>query len=181
MRKLSSTAALAAAFAATRALAQPASDLPGASPPTSSAIQVVFVIAFENHDAGQIYGNSKDAHYAHATNFTDELPGLASEPQYVWMEAGTNKFSDHTFTGDGDATSSNSTSSKKHLATQIRNAGTGITWMAYQEGINGSTGACPISSSGFYAAKHDPFVFFRDVSGSPPSKNNAYCIAHHKD
>ena len=190
MRKLSSMAALAATFAATGALAQPAADVPGASPPTSSAIQVVFVIAFENHDAGQIYGNSKDApyingtllaHYAHATNFTDELPGLASEPHYVWMEAGTNKFSDHTFTGDGDATGSNSTGSRKHLVTQIRKAGTGISWMAYQEGINGSTGACPISSSGYYAAKHDPFVFFRDVSGSPPSKNNTYCAQHHED
>jgi phosphatidylinositol-3-phosphatase len=24
-------------------------------------------------------------------------------------------------------------------------------------------------------------VFFRDVSGSPPSKTNAYCASHHKD
>jgi len=40
---------------------------------------------FENHDAGQIYGNTRDAPYingtlppayAHATNFTDELPSL---------------------------------------------------------------------------------------------------------
>jgi len=192
MRIRTSPAALAAAatLAATGALAQPAASPVGASPATSSAIQVVFVIAFENHDAGQIYGNTKDAPYingtllpayAHSTNFTDELPSLPSEPHYVWMEAGTNRFTDHTFTGDGDATNSNSTSSKKHLVTQIKKAGTGITWMAYQEGINCSTGACPISSSGYYAAKHDPFVFFRDVSGSPPSKTNAYCAAHHKD
>ena len=26
---------------------------------------------------------------------------------------------------------------------------------------------------------HDPFVFFQDVAGSPPSKTEAYCAAHH--
>jgi len=177
--------ALAASFAAG------AQDAPEAeAPAAASAIKVVFVIAFENHDANQIYGNTKDAPYindtllpayAHSTNFVDELPSLESEPHYVWMEAGTNAFSDHTFKGDGDATSSNSTSSTAHLVTQIKNATNGVSWMAYQEGITSSTGTCPITSSGHYAAKHDPFVFFRDVSGSPPSKTNAYCTTHHKD
>ena len=41
--------------------------------------------------------------------------------------------------------------------------------MSYQEGLNSSTGACPVHSSGFYVAKHDPFVFFQDIAGSPPS------------
>ncbi len=57
---------------------------------SSSSIQYVFVIAMENHDASQIYGNTTDApyinntlmaKYARATNFNDELPSLASEPQ----------------------------------------------------------------------------------------------------
>jgi hypothetical protein len=157
---------------------------------TTSTIKYVFVIAMENHDASQIYGNTTDApyindtlmaKYAHATNFNDELPSLASEPHYLWMEAGTNAFSDHTFTTDNDASASNSTSSTAHLTTQIKNATNGVTWMSYQEGINSTTGACPIASSGFYHAKHNPFVFFQDVSGSPPSKTNAYCDAHHKD
>jgi hypothetical protein len=191
MRHSTAVLALAAGTALTAAQAQTA-DLPdaAAAPLTASAIKVVFVIAMENHDAGEIYGNTKDAPYinntlmpayAHSTNFTDELPSLPSEPHYVWMEAGTNKFSDHTFTGDGDATKANSTKSTAHLATQIRNASSGISWMAYQEGITNATGACPITSSGFYAAKHDPFVFFRDVSGSPPAKTNSYCASHHKD
>jgi phosphatidylinositol-3-phosphatase len=152
-------------------------------------IQHVFVIVMENHDASQIYGNTTNAPYingtliptyAHATNFNDELPSLASEPHYLWMEAGTNAFSDHTFTTDGDPTSTNSTSSTAHLVTQIKNATSGVTWMTYQEGQNSTTGSCPIASSGFYAAKHDPFVFFKDVSGNPPSKTNAYCVAHSK-
>jgi hypothetical protein len=157
---------------------------------TSSAIQHVFVIAMENHDSTQIYGNASSApyinntlipNYARATNFNDELSlSIPSEPHYVWMEAGTNAFSDHTFTGDGDPTSTNSTSNTNHLVTQIKNANNGVTWRTYQEGLNSSTGSCPIHSSGFYAAKHNPFVFFKDVVGSTPSASNVYCVAHHR-
>ncbi|HEX3528764.1 MAG TPA: alkaline phosphatase family protein [Thermoanaerobaculia bacterium] len=154
-----------------------------------AVIQHVFVIAMENHDASEIYGNTTDApyingtllpSYAHATNFNDELPTLVSEPHYLYMEGGTNSYSDHTFTTDNNPSSTNSTSSTAHLVTQIKNALGGQTWMTYQEGQNSTTGACPIAGSGFYAPKHDPFVFFKDVSGNPPSKTNAYCIAHSK-
>ena len=147
-------------------------------------IRTVFVIPLENKSDVAIYGNTADAPYInglfatanHTTNFKDELPSLDSEPHYVWMEAGTNAFSDHTFTNDNDASSSNSTSSTNHLATQLTAAG--VPWMSYQEGMAANT--CPISSTGNYAAKHDPFVFFQDVVGSPPSASNANCIAHHK-
>jgi hypothetical protein len=156
---------------------------------TTSVIKFVFVIAMENHDASQIYGNTTDApyinntlmkQYAHSTNFNDELPSLASEPHYLWMEAGTNAFSDHTFTTDSDPSATNSTSSTAHLVTQIKNATNGVSWRTYQEGQNSTTGACPIATSGFYHAKHNPFVFFQDVSGNPPSKTNSYCSSHSK-
>lgn len=157
---------------------------------TTSAIQHVFVIAMENHDASQIYGNASSAPYingtliptyARATNYSDDLAlSIPSEPHYVWMEAGTNAFSDRTFTGDGDPSSSNSTSSTNHLVTQIKNATNGVTWRTYQEGLNATTGSCPIHKSGFYAPKHDPFVFFKDVAGNPPSASNAYCAARHR-
>ncbi|HTG32318.1 MAG TPA: alkaline phosphatase family protein [Thermoanaerobaculia bacterium] len=164
-------------------------SLSAVSAARAGVIQHVFVITMENHDGSQIYGNTTDApyingtlipNYARSTNFNDELPSLASEPHYIWMEAGTNAFSDHTFTTDNNPSSTNSTSSTAHLATQIKNATSGVTWRSYQEGLNSTTGACPIASSGFYAPKHDPFVFFKDVSGNPPSKTNAYCVAHHK-
>jgi hypothetical protein len=154
---------------------------------TASAIQHVFVIAMENHAASSIYGNTTHAPYINntllpmfgrATSFADTLPSLPSEPHYVWMEAGTNAFSDRTFTSDNNPSSSNSTASTAHLSTQITAAG--ATWMSYQEGLNSTTGACPIAASGRYAPKHDPFIFFRDVSGSTPSKTNAFCAAHHK-
>jgi hypothetical protein len=157
---------------------------------TTSVIKHVFIVAMENHDASEVYGDKTDApyintvlvpDYAHSTNFNDDLAlSIPSEPHYVWIEAGTNAFSDHTFTTDSDPSKSNSTSSTSHLVTQINSATNGVTWRTYQEGLNSSTGACPIHSSGFYAAKHDPFVFFKDVSGSTPSASNSYCASHHR-
>jgi hypothetical protein len=156
---------------------------------TTSVIKHVFVIAMENHDAKEVYGDTTDAPYingtlipayAHSTNFNDDLAlSLPSEPHYVWIEGGTNAFSDHTFTTDNDPSSSNSTSSTAHLSTQIKNATNGVTWRSYQEGLDSSTGTCPIHSSGFFAAKHDPFVFYQDTSGKPPSATDSYCASHH--
>jgi hypothetical protein len=113
-------------------------------------------------------------------NFEDELPlEVPSEGHYVWMEAGTHQFSDATFLGDDPPSPAVSTGSSQHLVSQIKNA-KGVSWMSYQEGMNEETGACPIADSGFYVPKHNPFVFFRDISGDPPSKDSAYCAAHHK-
>jgi hypothetical protein len=150
----------------------------------------VFVVALENHDEVEIIGDTKDApyinstlvaNYARASKFTDVLDlGVPSEPHYVLMEAGTNAFADRTFTNDDDPSASNSTSSTDHLVAQMKSATPAVSFMAYQEGLDASTGACPIHSSGNYAPKHDPFVFFRDVAGSPPSASNAYCVAHHR-
>ena len=157
----------------------------------AAAIKTVIVIAMENTDADQIYDKKADAPYingtlmpiaARAGNFNDPLPHkIPSEPHYLWMEAGTNAFDDITFMDDFDSgprkvnnkTFKNSTNSTKHLATQLNGA-----WMSYQEGI--SANRCPIASFGFYAAKHNPFVFFEDVSGNPPDRKNQFCIDRHK-
>jgi len=155
---------------------------------SANPVKYVFVIAMENQDGTSVYGNTTSApyingtlvpKYAKASSFTDPLPlAVPSEPHYVWMEAGTNAFADYTFTSDDDPSTTNSTSSTAHLSTQID--AKGLSWRAYQEGMDSSTGACPIHTSGFYAPKHDPFVFFRDVSGNPPSDANADCAAHHR-
>jgi phosphatidylinositol-3-phosphatase len=155
----------------------------------SSAAAHVFVVAMENENIDQVYGETIDAPYingtlipsgARATSFIDELPlSFPSEPHYVWMEAGTNAFADHTFTTNSAPSATNSTASTAHLATQIGGAGLG--WTAYEEGIDATTGSCPIAASGFYAPKHDPFVFFRDVAGSPPAGTTPACAAHFKD
>jgi phosphatidylinositol-3-phosphatase len=169
---------------------------------SASPVKHVFVIVMENTnaephgDAPFIYGNAADApyingelmpKYAHAANFIDRLAlSVPSEPHYVLMEAGTNVFSDFTFgdttNADGDPSSTRGTASPDHLTNQMRATGGRVEWMSYQEGLSAKTGACPVKSSAAtrYAAKHNPFVFFRDVSGNPPSKTNAYCAAHHQ-
>jgi len=166
----------------TRGAAGGAASLPAAIAPH------VFVVVMENQDASSIYGNARDApyingtlmaRYARATAFTDVLPQLPSEPHYIWMEAGTNAFSDRTFTTDDNPSATNSTGSSDHLVAQM--AAAGLDWISYQEGISDATGTCPIAGAGFYRPRHDPFVFFRDVAGDPPAKTNPDCAAHHRD
>jgi hypothetical protein len=149
----------------------------------------VIVIAMENHDADEVYQDAANApyihsllaEYAHTENFDDELPmEIPSAGHYVWMEAGTHHFSDALFDDDSPPSPTVSTGSTKHLVTQIKHSSTGLTWMSYQEGLNDETGACPIQRAGFYVPKHNPFVYFRDISGDPPAKDTAYCAAHHK-
>jgi phosphatidylinositol-3-phosphatase len=150
----------------------------------------VFVIAMENENATGVYGNVNAPYinntlmtqYAHAGNYSDVLmPLIPSEPHMIWLEGGTNVFGDKTFLLDSDPSAGNSTNDTAHIATKLVTAGNGKNWRAYQEGINTTTGLCPINSDAFYAAKHDPFVFFQDIAGSPPSKTNSNCMAHHKD
>jgi hypothetical protein len=153
-------------------------------------IEHVFLIAMENHDLSEVVGDTANAPYinntlikgyASTSNFNDVLDLIIpSEPHYVLVEAGTTMFSDPiTFTGDGEPASGNSTSSTEHLATQMKTAQ--VSWMSYQQGMDATSGDCPIHSSGYYMPKHDPFIFFQDVSGSPPSTTEAYCVAHHKE
>ena len=184
-------AASAPATQASSALAAPGakSDASSAAAGTThSKIKRVIVVAMENHDAEEIYSDTVNAPYIHSLaqqyarteNFEDELPlEIPSEGHYVWMEAGTHHFSDATFLDDAPPSPAVSTGSSKHLVTQIRNT-KGLSWMSYQEGLNEETGACPIADSGFYVPKHNPFVFFRDIAGDPPSKDAAYCAAHHR-
>ena len=155
-----------------------------------SAMKNVFVIVMENEDWSNIKGNITSAPYinsllsrsdaSYASNYHNVTPSETStgylhpsEPNYMWMEAGTNSFSDYTFTNDNDASSSNSTSSTAHLATLLTTAG--ISWKAYEENISGTS--CPLTSSYPYAAKHDPFVFFQDVTANNSSSSSS-CIAH---
>jgi hypothetical protein len=159
--------------------------------PTSafpSSIKHVIVIVMENHDAHAIYDDPRNTPYiqslyssfAHTANFEDELPNLhLSEPHYIWMEAGTNSLPDHVFTTDAEPSAKNSTSSGAHLVAQIEASGT-PTWAAYQEGLSSKSSECPVVTFGLYAARHNPFVFFRDVAGNPPSRHNADCAKHIK-
>ncbi len=136
----------------------------------------VFLILMENHNWNQIVGN-RSAPYmnntllkigAHAEQYYNP-PGLhPSEPNYIWLEAGTN----FGILSDADPVS-NHLSSTAHLTTLLDAAG--ISWKSYQEDIDGKT--CPLGSYGHYGAKHNPMVFFDDVTNNN-DRNSANCIAH---
>ncbi len=155
-----------------------------------SGIKHVFVVVMENTDWSQIKGNTNSAPYingllsrsdaSYASNYHNVTPSEVangylhpSEPNYIWLEGGTNSFTDHTYTNDNDATSGNYTTSTNHLTTLLQNKG--LSWKAYEESM---PSGCPITSSGNYAAKHNPLVFFTDVSGNPPSATNTNCSSH---
>lgn len=149
-------------------------------------IHHVFVIVEENHDWQGIYKNP-DAPFINNTllsqgafaqtyyNVPKNLNALhPSEPNYLMLEAGKIAFSDHTFTTDNPPGGDNSTSSHDHIIYLLEK--NNLSWKSYQEDIAGTD--CPIASIGNYAPKHNPFIFFQDVSGNPPSNTNPYCIQH---
>ena len=122
----------------------------------------------ENHNWSGIKGNTTDAPYINSllvpmtgpASYCDQYytpTGLhPSEPNYLWLEAGTN------FGINNDAApSSNQQSTTNHFCTQLKNAG--ISWKSYQENI--TAGSCPTTDSPPYYVKHNPCAFFTDVTG----------------
>ncbi len=139
-------------------------------------VHTVFLILMENHDWSSITG-SPSAPYingtllpraSHAEQYYNP-PGVhPSEPNYLWLEAGTN----FGILDDNDP-QQNHQSSTQHLVTLLDTAS--ISWRTYQEGTSGVV--CPLTDLGDYVVRHDPFVFFDDVTGSN-NPADAYCIAH---
>lgn len=141
------------------------------------AIKTVWLIVEENHNWSSIKG-SKSAPYingtllpmgAHAEQYFNPPKNHPSEPNYIWMEAGDNL----GITNDNDP-SSNHQSTTDHLVTKLQAAG--VTWKSYQESMP-DPAKCPLSSSGLYGAKHNPMVFFDDVTDNR-NPSSANCIAH---
>src|SRR5437870_7628022 len=139
-------------------------------------IHTVFLILMENHDWSSIKG-SPSAPYindtllpiaSHAEQYYNP-PGVhPSEPNYLWLEAGTN------FGIRNDKPPArNHQRTASHLVNLLEAAG--LSWRAYQEDISGID--CPLSSVGLYDVNHDPFVFFDDVT----QRNNPQaprCLPH---
>ena len=168
----------------------PAPGLPSAATTTVSglpsttatagahAIRTVFVIVMENHNWSSIKGNASAPYInttllpmaSHAEQYYNP-PGVhPSEPNYLWLEAGTN-----FGVRNDDAPSENHQGTTQHLVTLLSAAG--ISWKAYQEDISGTV--CPLKSSGLYAPKHNPMVYFDDVTGGNDLQS-ASCIAHER-
>ena len=135
----------------------------------------VFLILLENHNWSDIKGSASAPYIngllakgAHAEQYFNPPGNHPSEPNYLWLEAGTN----FGVTDDNDP-SLNSQTTTAHLVTQLEAAG--HTWKSYQEDISGTD--CPLTSVNNYAPKHNPMVFFQDVT-SDNSPTAARCIAH---
>ena len=135
----------------------------------------VFLIMMENHNWNQIKGSASAPYIngllsqgAHAEAYYNP-PGIhPSLPNYLWLEAGTN-----FGIANDNPPSSNHQSTTAHLTTQLNTAG--ISWKSYQEDISGTN--CPLSGTGHYAPKHNPMIYFDDVTGTN-NPNSANCISH---
>ena len=142
-------------------------------------IKHVWVIVEENRDWSAIKGNSTFPYInslltqgAHAENYHNVPEGQTlhpSEPNYIEMEAGNNQ----RLETDHDPSATNSSSSTDHLVAYMEKAG--VRWKSYQEDISGND--CPLKQTGLYAPKHDPMVFFQDVTDNN-SASSSYCIKH---
>src|SRR5436309_6744894 len=153
------TAARGANNAGTATVQPTASFTPSTTPAPTG--KTVFLIMMENHNWSDIKG-SPSAPYINTTLLPVAShaeqdynpPGIhPSEPNYLWLEAGTN------FGVFNDALpSANQRNTTLHLVTLLNKDG--ISWNPYQESLSGTD--CPLTYNRLYAPKHNPLVFFED-------------------
>jgi phosphatidylinositol-3-phosphatase len=144
--------------------------------PSHHHIKTVWVIVMENQDWSSIKG-SKFAPYINRTllpeaSYTEQYfnpPHIhPSLPNYLWMEAGTN-----FGIADDRSPLTRSQSTTQHLVTLLKDER--VTWRAYQENISGNE--CPLSDRYPYVVKHNPFVYFDDITNHR-DPSSGYCIEH---
>ena len=154
---------------------------PDAGPAVAAAavnhsIRTIFVIVMENEDWSSIEGNPSAPYinsvllprFAHAENYRNGglHPSLGN---YIALEAGNElgvRF---------DTTPAHlHLSVGCHLASYLE--AVGLSWKAYEEGIRGDS--CPLDDAYPYAVRHDPFVYFDDVAGTPKDRGTARCTQH---
>jgi len=155
-----------------------------------SKVKTVFVIMMENHnwtgdDAGASFGDpdikgNPLAPYvngeltkisAHPQRYYNPPGNHPSQPNYLWLEAGTN------FGVLGDSQPGQPQYfTHKHLVRLLQDAG--ISWKAYAEPDYGSPvfSVCPLDFS-YLDVNHLAPVYFNDINdGLNP--NSAECLAH---
>ena len=150
--------------------------IPTPSPYSPQSIKTVFIIVEENQNWASISGNAAAPYInntllpmaSHAEQYYNPPGNHPSLPNYFWLEAGTN----FGILADGDPSSYHQ-STTNHLVTLLKNAG--ISWTSFQEDISGAT--CPLTSVSQYAPKHNPMVFFDDVTNTN-STGSTYCISN---
>jgi len=146
-------------------------------------VRTVFLILMENKEWSEIK-DSTDAPYINGTllpaasvaeNYKGAKSGdlHPSEPNYIWLEAGDSLgIEANLATADNDPVD-NHRDVTDHLVTLLEAAG--VTWRSYQEDIVGDV--CPLERVGNYAPKHNPMVFFDDVTNTNDPQSPR-CIEH---
>jgi hypothetical protein len=145
---------------------------------TLPPIKSVFMIIMENKDWSSIRGSATASYinqvllpmasYANQYFTPPELD--TSLPNYLWLEAGTN------FGISTDRPPSiDHQNTPNHLVTLMERVG--YSWKAYLEGISGTV--CPVEANGLYVPRHNPTVYFDDVTDTN-NLNSRYCIAHER-
>ena len=139
-------------------------------------IQTVFILLMENNNWSSIKDPTVAPYIndvllpigSHAEQYFNPPNNHPSLPNYLWLEAGTN-----FGISDDNPPSADHQSTTSHLVTLLKNAN--IPWKSYDEDIDGTS--CPLTDVNQYAVRHDPFVYFDDVTNNL-STSSAYCIAH---
>jgi hypothetical protein len=135
---------------------------------TSGSIKHVFVVVMENHSYAEVWNKSTTPYitslgnsFTRATNYhAITHPSL---PNYLDLFAGSN----YSITNDCSP-SSTCHINAKNLADNLE--AKGLTWKGYMESM---PSPCYLTTSGTYAPKHNPFIYFDDIR-----TNSTRCKAH---
>src|SRR5262249_9790513 len=144
----------------------------------NSAGAKLFLILMENHNWSDIKGSASApyingtllAQGAHAEQYFNPKGIHPSEPNYIWLEAG-----DNFGIANDLGPPINHQATTDHLVAYLEKVG--VTWKSYQEDIDGTD--CPLTSNNKYAPKHNPMIFFDDVTDMNDAMSQK-CIAHHR-
>jgi hypothetical protein len=169
LAKATPTPTLGPAASSARPTVAATHPAPPPPPPAAGAVPSfshVFVIVMENHEYNSVIGNPAApytnglvANYGLATNyFGVSHPSL---PNYLALTAGS------TFGIASDCTTC--FVSATNIADQLE--GSGRSWKAYMEDMPVPCYAG--ASSGNYAMKHNPFMYYNDIRNNPTR-----CAAH---
>ncbi|MFI5288498.1 MAG: alkaline phosphatase family protein [Polyangia bacterium] len=130
-----------------------------------TGIQTIFTIVLENTSYSSVVGNTANAPYLNklikqyglATNYKDS-GSHPSLPNYLYMVSG-----DTQYFGlfDVSPTTSPFPKDADNLGNQLTQAK--VPWRAYLESMGTP---CNIGGTSPYAAKHNPFVYFKDMQGT---------------
>jgi hypothetical protein len=124
--------------------------------------------AFIKGSTSAPYINSLLAKAAHAEQYYRPPNNQPSEPNTIWLEAGSNL----GIMDDLDPLT-NHQATTQHLVTLLTSAS--IPWKAYAEDISGQD--CPLMPTKNFVPSHTPMLFFDDVTDTM-SPNSASCMAH---